>query len=352
MLTLRKKKDEAQKEKAPTMRFLLVLGFLFGSCFLNTHFGSPNTAVMSFLSSSSIYKVKEGNAIACDRNEYDEERRLESAVMILTTLIPSHPSLWMLEKTIGSLKNLNGLHPKTPVYITVDAPKTYSLDDVQRLDLYTQALYRRFAGEENRHVTIVINSVNRHITGTSRKVVFDLIDANITKYIYVLQHDLMFVPGKEINHTALVDAFDKYYNNNTIRLVGFGQFPNSKHLRKGTCQERAELGMENPLKIFDGGIDTTTNSSNSIYLSHAKMWSDNNHFTTVQYYRDMLDNLGPVPRPPEGPMQVQSNIGCLLAGTHFYGDFADGRYICHLDGRNVTRNSHYNNCPDEYRDGN
>lgn len=287
-----------------------------------------------------------------DRNKKDEEKQLKTAVIILTSLIPSHPSLWMLERTIGSMKNLNGLHPKTPIYITVDAPKSYSLENAEKLDLYTQKLNSRFSGEDNRHVTIVTNYVNRHITGTIRKVVFDFLDTNVTKYIYVLQHDLMFVPGKVINHPALVGAFDKYYENNTVRLVGFGQHPNMKNLRKGKCKKRTELGMENPLKIFDGGIDTTTNTSEAIYLTHTKMWSDNNHFTTVEYYRTMLNFLGSTPRAPEGPMQNKAYTNCLLFGTHFYGEPSDGRYICHLDGRNVTRSIHYNNCPAEYRDGN
>lgn len=331
--------------KALTRTLLLTAGFILCFCVLSfyTEHGS--------LSAFSLNYSNDGNEQDVS-NRINDRKRLETAVIILTSLIPSHPSLWMLERTIGSLKNLNDLHPKTPIYITVDSPKVYSLENAERLDLYTQALYRRFSGEDNRHVTIVANHVNRHISGTIRKVVFNLIDTNITKYIYVLQHDLMFVPGKVIEHTALVDAFDKYYDNNTVRLVGFGQHPNRKHMRKGNCEKRTILGMENPLKIFDGGIDNTTNTSKAVYLTHTRAWSDNNHFTTVEYYRTILPGLGSVPRSPEGPMQNLAGRDCLLWGTHFYGDPSDGRYICHLDGRNVTRGRRYNDCPDEYRGGN
>jgi len=188
-----------------------------------------------------------------------------------------------------------------------------------------------------------------------RKVVFDLIDTNITKYIYVLQHDLMFVPGKVIEHTALVDAFDKYYDDNTLRLVGFGQHPNRKHFNKGNCENRTKLGMENPLKFLDtGGIsignNTTNSTSEAIYLTHTKAWSDNNHFTTVAYYKDILNRFGPIPRPPESPMRKLVFRDCLRWGTHFYGKPNDGGFICHLDGRNATLGSKYNDCPDEYRD--
>ena len=336
-----------------TRTFLLTANLIFCFCVLCI-FTEYRSLSAWYLSNGDEQDVSNNSN---DGNEQDvsnstnDRKKLETAVIILTSLIPSHPSLWMLERTIGSLKNLNDLHPKTPIYITVDSPKSYSLENAERLDLYTQALYRRFSGEDNRHVTIVANHINRHISGTIRKVVFDLIDINITKYIYVLQHDLMFVPGKVIEHTALVDAFDKYYDNNKVRLVGFGQHPNRKRLREGNCENRTILGMENPLKIFDGGIDNTTNTSKAVYLTHARAWSDNNHFTTVEYYRTILNMMGPVPRPPEYPMQYNAAKDCLLWGTHFYGDPSDGRYICHLDGRNVTRGRN-NDCPDEYRYGN
>ena len=44
-------------------------------------------------------------------NEEEKSNRLETAVIILSSLIPSHPSLWMLENVIKSLENLDGLHP-------------------------------------------------------------------------------------------------------------------------------------------------------------------------------------------------------------------------------------------------
>ena len=333
--------------KAPSRTFFLAASIILSFSVL--HIFVENPSLSTFDLNVKNRNEQDVSNIANGKNEIDVEKRLETAVIILTSLILSHPSLWMLERTIGSLKNLNGLHPKTPIYITVDSPKSYSLENAERLDLYTQALYRRFSGEHNRHVTIVANHVNRHISGTIRKVVFDLIDANVTKYIYVLQHDLMFVPGKVIEHTALVDAFDKYYDNNTVRLVGFGQYPNMKYVRKGICKSRTKLGMENPLKIFDSSIDNTTSTSEAIYLTHTKKWSDNNHFTTVEYYRTLLNRIGPTPRPPEAPMSHASIADCLLWGTHFYGGPNDGRYICHLDGRNVTR-GRYHECPDEYRD--
>ena len=112
------------------------------------------------------------------------------------------------------------------------------VENAEELDDYTRALYRRFSDDENRHVTIVVNSVNRNVSGSMRKVVFDLIDTNVTKYIYLLQHYLMFMSGKMINHTSLVDAFDKYYNTDELRLVAFIKHGTQKHLNKGHYQEK------------------------------------------------------------------------------------------------------------------
>ena len=56
-------------------------------------------------------------------NEEEKSNRLETAVIILSSLIPNHPSLWMLENVINSYENLDGSHPNAPVYITVDPPK-------------------------------------------------------------------------------------------------------------------------------------------------------------------------------------------------------------------------------------
>ena len=106
-------------------------------------------------------------------NEEEKSNRLETAVIIILSLIPSHPLLWMMENEIKSLENLDGLHPNAPVYITADPPKRDKLvEKAEELDEYTRALYRRFSDDENRHVTIVVNSVNRHVSGSIWKVFF------------------------------------------------------------------------------------------------------------------------------------------------------------------------------------
>ena len=347
MLNLEERGRKMRKnEKAPTRTFLLTVSLVLCCCVLSIFVDHRGLSTIDLNGGEHKRQNDRTTERQNDRNKNDVKKTLESAVIILSSLIPSHPSLWMLENVIKSLENLDGLHPNAPIYITVDAPKKDKLvEKAEEVEEYTRALYRRFRDLENRHVTIVINSVNRHVNGSIRKVVFDLIDTNVTKYIYVLQHDLMFMPGKMINHTALVGAFDKYYDTDELRLVGFNKDNNQKHLRKGHCQERTDRGMKNPLEIYGG----EPNKTEPIYVTHTKGWSDQNHFTTVQYYRELVERIGPVPRFPEGPMQYAAGKDCLLHGSHFYGSKNDGNYICHLDGS--EHNYKVGTCGKELRDG-
>jgi hypothetical protein len=329
---------------------------------------------------------KQVNTIIDDEAAAKEEaERMETAIIILSNLIPSHPSLKMLDKTIESMQILKGLHPKTPMFITVDGPtpprkgpQIIQDEILARLDAYTEALYKRFSGTEYSHVTIVVNPHHQHINGSVRKVVHSLIDPEKTKYIYVLQHDLRFVwEKKTIDHKALVETFRDYSGakgNEIVRRVMFSQHNNHHYRRKGVCKkEREHFGLADPWLIAnrtDPDLDTSyvdlkaypnqtqtditinatqtatniTERKGEVYLSYSSSWSDNNHFTTVDYYKELLKKIGPVPRPPEGPLQNQAKHNCTYWGTHLYGIPGDGNYICHLDGREGSVKM-YNNCP-------
>jgi len=335
---------------------------------------------------------KQVNTIFDDEAAAKEEaERMETAIIILSNLIPSHPSLKMLDKTIESMQILKGLHPKTPMFITVDGPapprkgpQVIEDEKLARLDAYTEALYKRFSGTEYDHVTIVVNPHHQHINGSVRKVVHSLIDPEKTKYIYVLQHDLRFVwEEKTIDHTALVETFREYSGvkgKEIVRRVMFSQHNNNHYRMKGKCiKEREHFELADPWLIAnrtDPDLDTSyidlkaypsqgatnitinatatamataasiTKRTGEVYLSYSRSWSDNNHFTTVDYYKELLNRIGPKPRAPESPMQRTAKSNCTYWGTHLYGSPGDGKYICHLDGREGSVKI-YNNCPME-----
>ena len=81
----------------------------------------------------------------------------------------------------------------------------------------------------------------------------------------------MFMPGKMINHTSLVGAFDKYYDIDELQLVTFNKHGTQKHLNKGHCRERTDRRIKKTLR----NLQWRTKQDNT------KGWSDQNHFTTV-----------------------------------------------------------------------
>ena len=55
------------------------------------------------------------------RNNKDDSQSRETAIIIPTHLVPSHPSLHLLMEVMNSIdKYISGLHPKAPIIITVD----------------------------------------------------------------------------------------------------------------------------------------------------------------------------------------------------------------------------------------
>jgi hypothetical protein len=102
-------------------------------------------------------------------NHFSTNESQETAVIIPTHLVPSHPSLDLLLNTFHSIRQyIVGLHPKAPIIITVDnlledSPKNrgengllllLNEENRHKLELYLRALYKHFAHEEN--VKIVV----------------------------------------------------------------------------------------------------------------------------------------------------------------------------------------------------
>lgn len=126
----------------------------------------------------------------------------KTTVIVCSNLIPSHPSIWMINQTIQSVaRYVVNLESDYQLIITVDGLRptsaaTQSDDDALRLDQYVQALYHTFP-----HVTIVGGyTTNNTSIGLSRNVKSAL-NATRTEFIYLLQHDMPF--RKTIQHDGL-----------------------------------------------------------------------------------------------------------------------------------------------------
>ena len=234
----------------------------------------------------------------------------DTTIIILSSLIPTHPSIQILNETFHSLSILNGLPANTPILISVDGlpTKKNTPENISRLHKYVKRLRLRF--RKDPHVTIINNYEYGHISN-SIKVALEIVE---TKFIYVLQHDFKFV--NHVNHTALVNAMEEHPNE--IQCVRFGFDRRKPAPNRNLCKNVWEFNFE------------------QIHF-HLVKFSDNNHFTTKAYYETVLQKLGPIPREIEAPMDIsgkrsQNVSDCAFLNQYQY-NWKDGPFIRHLDGK-------------------
>lgn len=255
------------------------------------------------------------------RNNKDESQFRETAIIIPTHLVPSHPSLHLLMEVVNSIdKYILGLHPKAPIIITVDNLMENSkrnrrknglflLDNEEnrkKLKLYLEALDKKTA--DNDRVTTLVSEKGVGLAKNLGKAI-DILHQD-TKYIYIVQHDLPFV--KMVNHTAIVKTAKEYPD--LIRIIRFNLY-----------------GAVNS----NYGCSIPDIHANGITLKKYKKWSDQNHFATVEHYkRDVI----PVTKNaknifPEARLQVKANTNCSYYGPFYYFDEKDygGPWYKHLD---------------------
>lgn len=247
----------------------------------------------------------------------------ETAVIIPTHLVPSHPSLDLLLNTFGSIRqHISGLHPKAPVIITVDnlledSPKNrgengllllLNEENRHKLELYLKALYKQFANEEN--VKIVVAGRGIGLAENLKKAV-DILHPK-TKYVYIVQQDLPFV--ETINHTAIVKIVEDYPQ--LVRIVRFNNY-----------------GSLNSVYNCDEPSITPEINAYGITLKKYKKWSDQNHFSTVEHYKnDVLSATGGKVFP-EARLQQLANKNCTFYGPYYYFvGSRGGPWYTHVDG--------------------
>jgi hypothetical protein len=270
-----------------------------------------------------------------EKSNYGDDDDHETALIILSSLVPTHPSLDMLEETMASFSLLEGLSPNAPIFIMVDRMPSYAsakasrllspearLEDERRLEQYVHALYKKFYGptstaaaEEYQHprpyrnVHIIVNALHQHIGGSVAKGMSLLNFPNRTKFVYNIQHDFKF--ARPVNHTAVVKSLKEFPD-----LIHMIRFNKKKIIRQRGCN-----------------MNNTTMSLNDIHLEPTHGWSDNNHIASVAYYKDLLTMVSSLERPLEFPMQVNAGINCSAFAQHMYGTNGDPAVLEHLDGR-------------------
>ncbi|KAL7527852.1 hypothetical protein ACHAWF_002332 [Thalassiosira exigua] len=264
----------------------------------------------------------------------------DTAIVITSSWIPSHPSTFMVETVLNSTSKLIGLSPGAPIIITVDyfrytdfkgAPK-YLEERIDKLEEYTINLYNRYM--TNPRVHVVTNAKQLHIGGSVLKAM-DLVERHYpdVRYLYYLQHDFFFF--KDTNHTALVEAMDEY--SHRINYVRFPKRSPWDFSRSCGTAKTIQHSYNATATRNAKGADNRTSTEAAIEpkvlkLYPTKDYSDNNHLARFSWYKDAIGSLEMLRRAPEDPLQKRAYEGCRAdrpIGLYLYPE----TNIAHLDGR-------------------
>jgi hypothetical protein len=240
----------------------------------------------------------------------------DTTVIITSNFIPISPSLAMINKTIDSLKHLQGLCPTSPLIITVDGMskklrRKHNNTD-ERLAQYVQALKETYNQD---HQTILASSRSIDLTNNVQNAMKQV----QTEFVYVLQHDMPFV--QDINHAAILKTMDEYPS--VLRLVRFNLRSNDRR------------DVEDATTCYNE--TTPVDAINGINLIKTWIWSDNNHVTRKSYYEEMFQmfqqKMGRNPPFMEWFMRDAGEGNCAHWGPFYYGRHGLPPTIGHLDGQ-------------------
>jgi hypothetical protein len=157
-----------------------------------------NTTI-SILDSNNRTTFQEENKIP---ENYTTVRDGKTTVIITSNLIPSHPSLWMINETIASISSqLIGLEEDYKLIISVDGLhrkfRRNNKHSRTRLRQYKQALSMAYP-----NATILSRSQQIGLT-----LNFQIcLESVTTEFVYLLQHDMPFSRKYTISHTALIQV--------------------------------------------------------------------------------------------------------------------------------------------------
>jgi hypothetical protein len=268
------------------------------------------------------------------------------SIVITSNLIPAHPNIDIINCTISSLSQLNGLPLDTPIYITVDGlrPEISPLtkeeggqgygEDWQRLSAYIQrvksSLFVPFfnihvlAMDQHQHIS---GSVNEALKNISNSAQYRFSPDN--HYIYLLQHDLYFI--EPIPHHKLIGAMrDAPEQLRNIR------FRYNYNLKGKT--DKADAFRFPPCYDIENG---TVFERHGLPFYATARWSDNNQLSTLAYYQKVIDHIrnktegGKLKLPMEWVLMKSANSNCREWGQAVLGDRRHDRrsYLGHMDGR-------------------
>jgi len=244
----------------------------------------------------------------------------DTSIIIISCLTPSAPDIVMIDMLYDSLVMLEGLSQTAPIIIAIDnlveegsfyAVKhnypSSTVENKERLEAYAQNLRLRF--KDDKRVSVlpyVAWQMHNHVINKA----LQLVD---TKFVYVLQHDEVF--KESVNHTAIVKTMEEHPD--VLRKVEFNRGNNIDC--NASWYFRGELACK----------EDEVSYVNKASFTKTCGWSDQCHFTTKEYYGEVLAIIGDRKIHPEFVMnrKAYSKNNCKHWGAHFYGNVTEGPFI-------------------------
>lgn len=265
-----------------------------------------------------------------------ENKTEDTAIIITSSYIPTHPSTYMVESVLNStLDHIIGLSATAPIFITIDH---FRFSDFQGLppvlqkrindvEQYQVNLLNKYL--TNPRIHIVQAAKFSHIGGSVLKAL-NLIERHYptVRYAYYLQHDFFFF--KDIDHAALVNVMDENPKINYVR------FP-----KKDPWQMIRQCGDETAILYNETYVANNGTAPRARALHPTSDYSDNNHLVRFDWYKPTIASMGiKMTRAPENPLQKRANMGCVhktpraddITGLYLYHE----RSIGHLNGRRTV----------------
>ena len=227
-------------------------------------------------------------------------------ILIPTNLIPSAPSISILEKTITSIQS-NSFLNRCNIIVSVDCGGYES----NRFKQYVLNIKNRFP-----NITITISDKPSILHNFS-----NLFNSCTTKYCLFLEHDWVFI--KDVNFNDIVDVMD---SNGHINQIRFNKRDNVPIITDHTLVKDDSIQLIPLLK--------TSSWSNNPKIMRMSHWqyckailsrttynSDDLELALYLEYGDDIKKYG-------------FDTASSMWGSHLYGNINDSAVVEHLDGRN------------------
>ena len=232
-----------------------------------------------------------------------KEKYKDLTIIITASYIPSHPSIEKIKDVIESLKYLN--IDNYDLILSHD----YNSDS----DDYKKYLdnLKDYIKDKN-NIKIVIRDTHGHLVGNIRNSISHV----KTEYILVIQHDLPF-----IRNVNIYDIISDMKLNNNLKHVRFNKVNNNR------CKDNSFDNKNNTYGqiIYKNNYEYTSTDG----------WSDNNHLSTLKYYKDIV-----LKECSDGGAMEHTLYGKIknMEDHKYYGTYILGNkddeppYITHTDG--------------------